>query len=61
MHAIIYAPHGLQLSNKTIQELNHPDKVSSICLLSTTKLFQHPPILGGTVNLGLQNTIDLNN
>ena len=57
-NAILHAPHGLRLSPKQIQQLN--TDFQSLCLLSTTKLFRLPLILGGTVNLGIENAQLLN-
>lgn len=57
-NAILHAPHGLRLSPKQIQQLNAD--FQTICLLSTTKLFRLPLILGGTVNLGIENAQLLN-
>lgn len=56
-HTIIYAPHGLRLSTSQIKTLQQETK--SICLFSTTKLYQLPLILGGTVNLGYSNAIQV--
>jgi len=55
---LCYAPHGLRLSS------TQKSRISSlapkgICLLSTVTLYDLPLILGGTVNLGMQNAIEL--
>jgi hypothetical protein len=55
---LLYAPHGLRLSHTQKSRIlslapNH------LCLLSTTTLYDLPRILGGAVNLGLENALEL--
>ena len=55
---LLYAPHGLRLSHTQKSRIlslapNH------LCLLSTTTLYELPLILGGTVNLGIENVSEL--
>lgn len=55
---LLYAPHGLRLSS------SQKSKISSfapkgLCLLSTITLYELPLMLGGTVNLGMENAAEL--
>jgi hypothetical protein len=55
---LLYAPHGLQLSHTQKSRIlslapNH------LCLLSTAMLYELPLILGGPVQLGVENASEL--
>jgi len=58
---LCYAPHGLRLSSTQKSRISSlaPKGNKGICLLSTVTLYDLPLILGGTVNLGMKNAMEL--
>lgn len=57
-YGILYSPHGLNLSSSQKSKIISMT-TCRLCLLSTITLYELPLLLGGNVNLGIENAIEL--